>query len=228
MTTRGPDSALLAALLERLSDREAGGKRLPIDQALQAGGDNPEGGPAQQTLGTGFVRGPADPFNPNAASPADTAGQATAGSQPAKTDAPAPVEGGSFDPNVERWRPLVSEFFAPEDVDKALYVIKRESSGNPTVKNPNSSATGLFQHLARLWPGRAQQYGIGGADILDPRAATYAAAKLVYEGGGWSHWAAVYDYDIPGGGRNAHFISGLPYEFSRGGAQGWQVPAFNR
>ncbi|MGA7270041.1 MAG: transglycosylase SLT domain-containing protein [Acidimicrobiia bacterium] len=89
---------------------------------------------------------------------------------------------------VERWRPLVERYFQPGDVDRALAVIRCESGGDPVAANPRSSARGLFQHLARLWPKRAAQAGRPGADIFDPEDNVAVAAWLVYHGGGWSHW----------------------------------------
>ncbi len=91
---------------------------------------------------------------------------------------------------VEDWRPLIERFFAPEDVDRALRIVSCESGGDPAAANPISTARGLFQHLGSAWPKRAERAGWGGSDILDPVANTAVAAWLVYEGGGWSHWAA--------------------------------------
>jgi hypothetical protein len=92
--------------------------------------------------------------------------------------------------DVEDWRPLVAVYFAPGDVDQALRIIQCESQGKPTAKNPNSSASGLFQHLASAWAERSAKAGWAGADIFDPTANIAVAAWLVYEGGGWSHWNA--------------------------------------
>lgn len=89
---------------------------------------------------------------------------------------------------AERWRPLVERYFRPDDVDRALAVIRCESGGDPRAANPHSSARGLFQHLARLWPKRAARAGRPGADIFDPDDNVAVAAWLVYHGGGWSHW----------------------------------------
>lgn len=86
------------------------------------------------------------------------------------------------------WRPLVEAFFEPEDVDRAVRVIQCESNGDPLAKNPRSTASGLFQHLASLWPPRAAEAGFAGVDVFDPVANVATAAWLVYEGGGWSHW----------------------------------------
>ncbi len=89
---------------------------------------------------------------------------------------------------AEDWRPLVASFFEPTDVDRAIRVIRCESGGNPTAKNPRSTASGLFQHLASMWGDRSVAAGVAGSDVFDPVANVQVAAWLVYEGGGWSHW----------------------------------------
>lgn len=91
--------------------------------------------------------------------------------------------------SIDDWRPLVAAFFEPRHVELALRVLRCESRGNPTAKNPTSSASGLFQHLGSLWPERAADAGWQGNDVFDPVANTAVAAWLVYHGGGWSHWA---------------------------------------
>lgn len=90
--------------------------------------------------------------------------------------------------NVEQWRGLVSAYFPAEQVDRALCIMSYESGGNPSAKNPSSSASGLFQHLARYWPERSAKAGWAGADIFDPTANTAVAAWL-WSVGGWGHWA---------------------------------------
>ncbi len=86
------------------------------------------------------------------------------------------------------WRGLITTHFQPQDIDRALAVIWCESRGDPSAKNPTSTATGLWQHLRTYWEGRSTAAGIPGASIWDPEASTIVAAWLVYEGGGWSHW----------------------------------------
>ncbi len=90
----------------------------------------------------------------------------------------------------EDWRPLVAWFFEPEDVDRAIRIIRCESHGRAAAKNPKSTASGLFQHLASAWPRRAAKAGWAGTDVFDPVANVAVAAWLVYHGGGWSHWKA--------------------------------------
>ena len=95
----------------------------------------------------------------------------------------------AFSEDVERWRGIVAIFFKPSDIDQALRIIQCESQGDPLAKNPNSSATGLWQHLARYWGIRSNLAGIKGADINDPVASTIVAAYLRYETSpGWHHW----------------------------------------
>lgn len=91
--------------------------------------------------------------------------------------------------NVEQWRALVASYFAASLVDHALCILQHESGGNPDAKNPTSSASGLFQHLASYWPERSSAAGWGGSSIWDPEANTAVAAWL-YNQGGWGHWTA--------------------------------------
>ncbi len=95
--------------------------------------------------------------------------------------------------SAEDWRPLIEMFFFPADADRAVDIVRCESQGQPDAKNPRSTASGLFQHLASLWPERATNAGYPGADVFDPVANTAVAAWLAYEGGGWSHWNASRD-----------------------------------
>lgn len=85
-------------------------------------------------------------------------------------------------------RALVSRFFQPADVTKAVRIAWCESSFNPRAVNPSSGASGLFQHLPGYWEERSTAAGYPGADIFDPEANVAVAAWLVYEKGGWSHW----------------------------------------
>ncbi len=84
----------------------------------------------------------------------------------------------------------MEHFFEAADVDRAMAVMACESKGDPNAKNPGSSASGLFQHLASQWAPRAEAIGYPEASVFDPVANVAAAAWLVYDGGGWSHWNA--------------------------------------
>lgn len=103
-----------------------------------------------------------------------------------------PTESAEADA-VERWRPLVEEYFAPELVDQALAIIACESEGNPSARNPRSSAAGLFQFIRRTWTSASGAAGFEGSSALDPEANVASAAWLVdysLEAGqsAWKHW----------------------------------------
>ena len=91
---------------------------------------------------------------------------------------------------VERWRPVVDMYFPDDRIDWALRIMECESRGDPLAKNPNSSASGLFQHLARLFPERATAAGWDDADVFDPFANIAVAAWLL-DNGGTSHWVCT-------------------------------------
>lgn len=118
---------------------------------------------------------PATPVETEPATPVGTP-------PPATTGWVAPVE-------VERWRPLLLDFFDPEDVEQALRVMWCESRGEPTATHPTSGAAGLFQHLPDFWAERSTGAGFGGRSAKDPEANVAVAGWLV-ERDGWRHWLA--------------------------------------
>ena len=87
--------------------------------------------------------------------------------------------------DIERWRPLVSLYFPPEEVETAICIIGRESNGDPDADNPTSSARGLFQVLGSLW---APHYGIPRTDLYDPVINTRLAVDI-WENYGWGAWS---------------------------------------
>jgi hypothetical protein len=111
----------------------------------------------------------------------------------AAMDALASRETVSTADPVEQWRPLVERYFAPERVEEALSIIDCESNGDPTARNPRSSAAGLFQFLDRTWLHSSEQAGFQGESPLSPEANIAAAAWLVEYSIGvgdspWAHW----------------------------------------
>jgi hypothetical protein len=103
-----------------------------------------------------------------------------------------PQEKGNYIDNVERWRPVaqqaLDDYNIGHEIETFLRVMTCESLGLPYAKNPNSTASGLMQHLARpYWPARAEAIGMPGASVFDPIANIYASAWLLTRGG-WSHW----------------------------------------
>lgn len=96
---------------------------------------------------------------------------------------------------VERWRPLVEQYFPPDLVEQALAVMYCESGGNPDAVNPHSSASGLFQFLKGTWAIASVRAGFGGYSRFDPEANIASAAWLVdysirtnHPRGPWGHW----------------------------------------
>ena len=97
--------------------------------------------------------------------------------------------------SVEAWRPEVVEAVThfggdSDDVDRFLRIMQCESGGDPLAKNPNSSASGLMQHLTRYWQERAELAGVPGADVFDGNSNIWVSAwlALAAPGGGWQHW----------------------------------------
>lgn len=88
-----------------------------------------------------------------------------------------------FPEAVEQWRPAVRQYFRPEDVDKALWVINYESSGNPAAMGDGGSSQGLFQLNTR-----GVGAGMSAAHRFNPYKNIEAAAKAVYGGQGWKPW----------------------------------------
>lgn len=72
---------------------------------------------------------------------------------------------------------------APVMVD----VARAESSFNPTIKNPNSTATGVFQILIGTWKG----YGCAGSRI--DAADNISCARKIYDTEGTRPWVSSSD-----------------------------------
>lgn len=86
-------------------------------------------------------------------------------------------------------RALVTTYFRPEDVERAIQVAYCESNFNASAVNPRTGASGLFQHMPRYWNERSTLAGWAGASLFDPQASTAVAAWLLYDpSGGWHHW----------------------------------------
>ncbi len=95
-------------------------------------------------------------------------------------------------PDVERWRPLVEQYFPACWVNWALRIVACESGGVPDIRNrAGGTASGLFQHLPRYWDARARKAGWEGADIFSPEANIAVSAWLFNDGAGRSHWSCT-------------------------------------
>jgi hypothetical protein len=82
-------------------------------------------------------------------------------------------------------RALVSIYFDPADVNRAIRVAWCESRFDPESVDLRDGGVGLFHHLPKYWDERVANAGFAGARPTDPEASTAAAAWEVYKGGGW-------------------------------------------
>lgn len=67
------------------------------------------------------------------------------------------------------------------------YVLARESGGNPTARNPRSTASGLWQFLDSTWAGYA---GYARAYLAPPSVQNEKARLVWANGAGCRHWSA--------------------------------------
>ncbi len=84
----------------------------------------------------------------------------------------------------EYWRPLVALYFEPEDVDRAICLMGKESNGDPDARNPSSGAAGLMQ----VMPFWARTHGYAYADLFMPGVNLWVASQI-RDQQGWSAWS---------------------------------------
>jgi hypothetical protein len=113
-----------------------------------------------------------------------------------------PMDGRSCHFNEEIWLShlptlgeLIDVYFEPEDREFFTWLAYCESSGEPQdiysdAIQPQSKATGWFQHLPKFWIERSFKAGYVGFPIDHPEANVGVAAWLYYEDGGAKHWKA--------------------------------------
>ena len=113
-----------------------------------------------------------------------------------------PMDGTPCDFDEEMWLShlptlgeLIDAYFEPEDREFFTWLAYCESSGKPQdiysdAIQPQSKATGWFQHLPKFWIERSFKAGFTGFSIDHPEANVGVAAWLFYEGGGAKHWKA--------------------------------------
>ena len=82
-------------------------------------------------------------------------------------------------------RALVTLYFDPTDVNRAVRIAWCESRFDPGAVDLRTGGIGLFNHLPRYWDERATNAGFAGIDATDAEASTAAAAWEVYNGAGW-------------------------------------------
>lgn len=147
--------------------------------AGQGNGQAPGSGPTSTTQAANAPTTP--PTSPTTASESQTDRTFSASANGAN---------GQYDANTEQWRSLVAQYFQPQDVDKALWVIQHESGGNPGVYGDAGHSVGLFQLNDRgLASGRDLK------SLEDPATNIRLAAQAVYGPQGWKPWGEGATYN---------------------------------
>jgi hypothetical protein len=72
--------------------------------------------------------------------------------------------------------------------EKALYVAWRESRYRPSAYNAAGGAAGIYQHLLKYWPDRAEDFGFSDRSVFDARANIMVTMRMVKQYG-WDPWA---------------------------------------
>jgi hypothetical protein len=71
--------------------------------------------------------------------------------------------------------------------EKALYIAWRESRYRPSAYNPGGDAAGIYQHLLKYWPGRAETFGFEDRSAFNARANIFVTMRMVRRYG-WAPW----------------------------------------
>jgi hypothetical protein len=70
---------------------------------------------------------------------------------------------------------------------KALYVAWRESRFHPSAYNAAGEAAGIYQHLLKYWPDRADDFGFRDWSAFNGRANIIVTMRMVRRIG-WAPW----------------------------------------
>jgi soluble lytic murein transglycosylase-like protein len=70
----------------------------------------------------------------------------------------------------------------------ALYIAWRESRYRPSAYNEGGGAAGIYQHLLKYWPDRAETYGFPNRSAFNGRANIMVTMRMVRRVG-WGPWA---------------------------------------
>jgi hypothetical protein len=88
---------------------------------------------------------------------------------------------GQYGACTGRWTRLARRVGFPRtQLPTLMYVVHRESGGDPNAKNPSSTSSGLRQFLSGWWAGKWNPF--------DPRQNLSHGWKAV-KAGGWSPWS---------------------------------------
>lgn len=71
---------------------------------------------------------------------------------------------------------------------RAIYIAWRESRFRSTAYNEEGEAAGIYQHLLKYWPDRAETYGFPDWSAFNARANIIVTMRMVRRFG-WAPWA---------------------------------------
>lgn len=156
------------------------------DQLLEEAEEASLGHTAGAYAGLGFALPPGEQATAvalTAQAGDETSTTISAAEEPADTATTAsPASGWLSEVEV---RALVSLYFEPTDVNRAVRIAWCESRFDPNQTDLRTGGIGLYNHLPRYWADRAANAGFPDALPTDPEASTAAAAWEVYNGAGW-------------------------------------------
>jgi hypothetical protein len=72
--------------------------------------------------------------------------------------------------------------------ETALFVAWRESRYRPSAYNAAGGAAGIYQHLLKYWPDRAEDFGFRDWSVFNARANIMVTMRMVKQYG-WDPWA---------------------------------------
>ena len=70
---------------------------------------------------------------------------------------------------------------------KALYIAWRESRYRPSAYNAGGNAAGIYQHLLKSWPPRAEDFGFRDWSAFNARANIFVTMRMVKRYS-WAPW----------------------------------------
>ena len=70
---------------------------------------------------------------------------------------------------------------------KALYIAWRESRYRPNAYNAGGNAAGIYQHLLKYWPTRAEDFGFRDWSAFNARANIFVTMRMVKRYS-WEPW----------------------------------------
>jgi len=70
---------------------------------------------------------------------------------------------------------------------KALYIAWRESRYRPNAYNAGGNAAGIYQHLLKYWPARAEDFGFRDWSAFNARANIFVTMRMVKRYS-WEPW----------------------------------------